>query len=330
LSGHETCLRIKQIDGLREIPLIILTAHAERDAMIEGINAGADDYISKSGEFDVLKARLRAQLRRKQFEDENRAISEQLLRSEVEAADARAAREVAETRAILLEQLEKKNKELEAFSYSVSHDLRAPLRAIDGFCRILEDDYAPALDAEGKRCIGVVRQNAQRMGMLIDDLLRFSKMGRQAIQPEVIDLNEFVAEIVEELKPQTLGRVVELRVGAMPSVRADRAMMRQLLTNLLSNAIKYSAPKASAVIEVGCRQTESGNVYYVRDNGVGFDMQYAHKLFGVFQRLHTVKEFEGTGVGLALVHRIIERHGGRVWAEGAVNEGATISFTLPA
>jgi len=329
LSGHDACKRIKGTPGWREIPLMILTALDERDAMIAGINSGADDYIPKSSDFDVLKARLRAQLRRRQFEDENRAIREELLRKGLEAAEARSAREVAETRAQLLAELERKNKELESFSYSVSHDLRAPLRAIDGFCRILEEDHAPKLDAEARRCIDIVRRNARRMGELIDDLLQFSRMGRQSLKAEPIAMDALFRSVFEELQAPGGGRRIEFKVGAMPSAHADRAMMRQVLANLVANAIKYTAPRESAVIEAGGRATEEGIAYFVRDNGVGFDMRYAHKLFGVFQRLHSAEEFEGTGVGLAIVQRILERHGGRVWAEGELGAGATFHFSLP-
>jgi len=329
LSGHEACKRIKSTPAWRDIPLVILTALDERDAMIEGINAGADDYIPKSSEFDVLKARLRAQLRRRQFEDENRTIREQLLRKEVEAAESRAAREVAETRARLLTELEQKNKELESFSYSVSHDLRAPLRAIDGFCRILEEDHGAQLDAEARRCVRVVRDNTRKMGELIDDLLQFSRLGRQALQPAPLDMEEMARAAFDGLREQASGRRIRLQIDPMPRAIADRPTIRQLLANLLSNAIKYTAPRAAAVIHVGGRLGEPQNTYFVRDNGVGFDMKYAHKLFGVFQRLHSSEEFEGTGVGLALVQRIAQRHGGSAWAEGAVGEGATFFFTLP-
>lgn len=334
LSGHDTCRRIRGNPAWRDIPVIILSALDERDAMLEGINAGADDYITKSGDSDVLSARLRAQLRRRQFEEENRHIREQLLRSEMEAAEARAARELAEMRARLLAELEKKNRELEdknreleSFSYSVSHDLRAPLRAIDGFARILEEEHGPRLDEEARRCIGVVRGNAVRMGGLIDDLLRLSRMGRQGMSPGPLDLAAECRSVFEELRA---GRPVELKVGGLPEAYGDRTMVRQLLHNLLSNAVKYSSKRQTARVEVGVHGDPADRTYYVRDNGVGFDMQYASKLFGLFQRLHADDEFEGTGVGLAIVQRIVQRHGGRVWAESKPGEGATFFFSLPA
>ncbi len=329
ISGHETCRRLKSSPGWRDIPVLMLTARENREAMIEGINAGADDYISKSSEFDVLKARLRAQLRRKQFEDENRHIREQLLQKELEAAQSRAAGELAETRARLLMDLEAKNQELESFSYSVSHDLRAPLRAIDGFSRMLLEGHAQNLDGEGKRLLGVVVDNTRRMGQLIDDLLRFSRLGSTAMQKASVDMSALAKSVALELVESCPGRRIECSMGALSPAYGDPSLLRQVLQNLVGNAFKYSRTREVSRIEVSSRSEEEETVYTVRDNGVGFEMEYAHKLFGVFQRLHSSEEFEGTGVGLALVKRIVERHGGRVWAEGKVNEGASIHFTLP-
>jgi len=328
MSGQETCRQIKSRPERRDIPLIMLTALDERDAMLEGIRLGADDYITKSGDFEVLRARLGAQLRRKQFEDENRRIREELLRKELVEAEARVSKQLAETRAELLAELEKKNKELEAFSYSVSHDLRAPLRAIDGFCQVLEEESAPRLDDEGKRHLRVVRENARRMGELIDDLLAFSRMGRQAMQPTRIDMEKLATDVFEALRSESPGRAIRFQVEKLPPAQADLPMMRQVLINLLSNSIKYTAPRATAEIAMKAKETAEETVYSIRDNGVGFDMQYSHKLFGVFQRLHSNDEFAGTGVGLAIVHRIIERHGGRVWAEGKPDRGAVFYFAL--
>jgi len=226
-------------------------------------------------------------------------------------------------------QLEAANKELEAFSYSVSHDLRAPLRAINGFARILEEEYTTRLDGEGRRLLGVVCSEAKRMGQLIDDLLAFSKMSRQPAESAPIDLAALARAVFAECAAQAPGRQLEFEVQPLPPAQGDRAMLRQVLQNLCSNAIKYTRPRAVAQIEIGGRPEGEKNLYYVKDNGVGFDMQYAGKLFGVFQRLHAEDQFEGTGVGLALVQRVIHRHGGRVWAEAKLNEGATFYFTLP-
>jgi PAS domain S-box-containing protein len=227
-------------------------------------------------------------------------------------------------------QLEAANKELEAFSYSVSHDLRAPLRAIDGFSRVILEDYLDKLDDEGKRVLNIIRSNTKKMGQLIDDLLVFSRLGRQELRASGIDMGELAKAVSEELKFAVPERKLKFTINTLIPTQGDQAMIRQVFVNLLSNAIKFTKPKEGAVIEVDGRSEGNENVYTVKDNGVGFDMQYVGKLFGVFQRLHSAEEFEGTGVGLAIVQRIIHRHGGRVWAEGKVGEGATLYFSLPA
>jgi PAS domain S-box-containing protein len=226
------------------------------------------------------------------------------------------------------EQLTASNRELESFSYSVSHDLRAPLRAVDGFAQMLEEDYGPRLDAEGMRYLSVIRSNTQRMGTLIDDLLEFSRLGRLPISAEVINVDSLVREVVgEALEGHPAAPLVA--IGPLPPVRGDRTLLRQVWMNLIANAIKFSGKAAQPRIEVSGRQDAAENVYSVCDNGVGFDMEYADKLFGVFQRLHRADEFSGTGVGLAIVQRVVTRHGGRVWADGIVNGGAMFSFSLP-
>jgi signal transduction histidine kinase len=226
-------------------------------------------------------------------------------------------------------QLEAANKELESFSYSVSHDLRAPVRAISGFSRILLEDHAHRLDDEGRRVLQVIIADSRRMGRLIDDLLAFSRLGRGDLSLSEVDLHRLVNRVVAELEKATAGRSLRWQVLPLPLVRADRSLLHQVWLNLLGNAVKFTAAVEAAVIEVGCRQEEGREVFYVKDNGVGFDMRYANKLFKVFERLHGPQEFEGTGIGLALTQRIISRHGGTIWAEGKVNGGATFFFTLP-
>ncbi|HKB56830.1 MAG TPA: ATP-binding protein, partial [Lacunisphaera sp.] len=225
-------------------------------------------------------------------------------------------------------QLEAANKELEAFSYSVSHDLRAPLRAVDGFSQAVLEDHGPQLPAEGQRQLQTIRQSAQQMGALINDLLAFSRLSRQELKKRPVDTGRLVHECLGELKLQQEGRRIETKVGELPPCSGDRALLKQVFLNLISNALKYSRKRDPAVIEIGCRQEKGLETYFVRDNGTGFDMRYAPKLFGVFQRLHRAEDYEGTGVGLAIVQRIVHRHGGRVWAEAAPDLGARFFFTL--
>jgi PAS domain S-box-containing protein len=225
-------------------------------------------------------------------------------------------------------QLEVANKELEAFSYSVSHDLRSPLRAVDGFSQAVLEDYSSLLPEEGQRYLRTIREGAQRMGTLIDDLLTFSRLSRTPLNKQDVNINKLVAHVLEELSPQQESRQVEIILGDLPACQGDSALLHQVWINLLSNALKYTRNCPKTIVEVGCKTEEGERVYFVRDNGAGFDMRYAHKLFGVFQRLHRLDEFEGTGVGLAIVQRIVHRHGGRIWAEAAPDKGATFYFTL--
>jgi light-regulated signal transduction histidine kinase (bacteriophytochrome) len=226
-------------------------------------------------------------------------------------------------------QLEAANKELEAFSYSVSHDLRSPLRAIDSYTTMLEEDLADKLDEASKRLLNLVHDSSRRMGILIDELLEFSRVGRQSMSVNKIDMTAAVSEAWSEIRIGSPQGAPDFKVQTLPTAWGDRTFLKQVWTNLLSNALKFSGKMAGPRIEVSGEEHGAEMVYCVRDNGVGFDMQYYNKLFEVFQRLHSERDFSGTGVGLAIVQRVVTRHGGRVWAEGKVNAGAAFFFSLP-
>jgi PAS domain S-box-containing protein len=267
----------------------------------------------ENGQVVELQAVGRDITRLKEAEEEIRQLNEELEQRVIE----RTA------------QLEAANKELEAFSYSVSHDLRAPLRAIDGFSRILIEDHAPQFPEETARLLRIVRENTQQMGRLIDDLLIFSRLSRQPVNKLTIDTVDLVRQVLGTLQSDLEGRQVEIEIEDLPDCQGDPILLKQVWMNLLENALKFTREREVARIEIGCEVKGKEQVYFVKDNGVGFDMQYAHKLFGVFQRLHRSDKFEGTGVGLAIVQRIVHRHGGRVWTEAKTNVGATFVFTLP-
>lgn len=227
------------------------------------------------------------------------------------------------------EKLEDANNELEAFAYSVSHDLRVPLRAIDGFSRIVMEDYEDKLDDEGKRLLKIIRENTHKMGQLIDDILLLSRASRQEMKFTKINMEELVTRVFEEQKLPSQAQNVHLEIKSLPPSYGDRALLQQVLNNLISNSFKFTEPKDERIIEIGAENRKNEVIYYVKDNGVGFDMRYMDKLFGLFQRLHGADEFEGTGVGLSIVQRVIRRHGGTVWGEGKLNKGATFYFSIP-
>jgi PAS domain S-box-containing protein len=233
----------------------------------------------------------------------------------------------ADLRAKVL-QVEHSNKELESFSYSVSHDLRAPLRALNGYSKILEEDYGSQLDNEARRLLGNIKYNSQKMGVLIDDLLAFSRLGRKEVKKVMVNANDMVQSVLNEMKGPG-NTLPTLEVAPLAPGEADPVLLHQVWVNLISNAVKYSSKVAAPLVKIGCTETDKEVTYFVSDNGAGFDMRYIDKLFGVFQRLHDSSEFDGTGIGLAIVQRVIAKHRGRVWAEGAIDKGATFYFTLP-
>jgi light-regulated signal transduction histidine kinase (bacteriophytochrome) len=226
-------------------------------------------------------------------------------------------------------ELQAARHELDSFTHSVSHDLRAPLRAVGGFSRMLLQDFGPHLPPEGKRLLNVVTSSAEQMRQMIDSLLKYSRLGRRAPSIQSVDVSALVQQVVEELREAEGGRRVEVQVAELPRCKGDPALLKQVFVNLLSNAIKFTREKDNPRVQVGFQQQPGGKVYFVRDNGAGFDMRYADKLFGVFQRLHDEGQFEGTGVGLSIVQRIVHRHGGKVWAKAEEGKGATFYFTMP-
>jgi two-component system NtrC family sensor kinase len=333
LGGVATCKQIKNTPAIRDTPLIFLTATEQRDAVIEGLGAGADDFVSKASGFDVLSARVQAQLRRRQIEEEQRKVREQLLRSELEVAEARGARELAETRGKMAEELAhanaelaNANRELETFSYTVSHDLRAPLRTIGAFTQALAEELGDHASDRARDYIRRVLAASSRMADLIEALLELSRISRVPIGRHRVDLSAIAAAVIEDLARHEPGRKVTTAIAPNLVVAADGRLMRSLLDNLLGNAWKFTTRQLHARIEIGAE----GDAFFVRDNGIGFDMARADRLFTPFYRLHTDEALEGMGIGLATARRIVERHGGRIWAEAKLGEGTKISFTIPA
>ena len=351
MDGYELCQAVKADAALSHVPVILVTALSDPGDVIRGLECRADNFILKPYDERYLLSRIQYVLLNIEVQEAQHAALGveiffngkrhfitadrlQILNLLLSTYDAAIQRNKELSRAkedlhALNERLEYANKELESFSYSVSHDLRTPLRHIEGFTGLLKRRIAGSVDPTSLELMTHIETAGKTMNRLIDDLLAFSRMTRADMQTSTVDPNPMIQEILREMETDLLGRQIDWRIATLPTVQADPAMLKQVLTNLISNAVKYTRNRTPAEITINSVEEQEGCVTIsVRDNGAGFDMQYAHKLFGVFQRLHAANEFEGTGIGLATVQRIILRHGGRVWAEGILDKGATFSFTL--
>jgi len=307
MDGIALLQAAKQLD--RDIVGIIMTGEGTITSAVAAMKTGALDYILKPFKLSVILPVL------------SRALAVRDLR----IANAELERSILERTA----ELEAANKELEAFAYSVSHDLRSPLLVISGSAEMLLDDYARSIPANAQEIVRNIIMGSERMAQLINDLLRLSHLGRQALAKSSINVTALVREVLAELQREQRDRRIEVQIGDLPDCTGDPALLRQVFTNLLSNAFKFTRGKETPVVEVICQRQAGENIYGVRDNGAGFDMRQAKELFGAFQRFHSAQQFEGTGVGLSIVHRIIQRHGGRVWAEAAPDKGASFHFSIP-
>jgi hypothetical protein len=293
-----------------------MTGHGTIATAVEAMKAGALDYILKPFDLRVILrvlARTQAMLRLRR---ENAALLERLSLRTVELETANR-------------ELEAANRELEAFSYSVSHDLRSPLRTIDGLLNVIQEDFGAGVPTEARQHMEAISAQATRMGEIIEDLLRLARLGREPLQKRSVDMDQLVQEVVGALRGPEAARNLEIRIGNLPAAQADPSLLRQVWVNLVANALKFTRRCDQALVAIDGAEGAEGRRYSIRDNGAGFDPQRAERLFGIFQRLHAAKEFEGTGVGLSIVRRIVERHGGRIWAEGEPDRGAVFHFTLP-
>jgi two-component system, sensor histidine kinase and response regulator len=302
MDGYELAGILREEEKTHHLPFIFISAvYTDNLNVFKGYEKGAFSFITKPFKAEILINKVKFFMEKHQQEIELQAKNAELL-------------------AI--------NEELEGFSYSISHDLRAPLRALSAYSKMLEEDYAQVLDTEGKRLLDNIHANAKKMGTLVDDLLAFSKLGRKELKKSRIEMEDLVNGVIHEID-QTAPHKAVIDVKPLPPAYGDPVLLTQVWFNLISNAIKYSAKRDQPAIEIGSSVQDDETTYYIKDNGAGFDMKYAHKLFGVFQRLHNPKEFTGTGIGLAIVQRVINRHGGTIWCEAEVDKGAAFYFKLP-
>ena len=310
MDGYELAGILREEEKTSHMPFIFISAvYTDHLNIFKGYEKGAFSFITKPFQPEILINKVKFFVEKYQQEVALSKLNEDLRKKNIE--------------------LELINKELEAFTYSVSHDLKAPLRAMNGYTGILKEDYEKVLDEEGRRLLGNIRKNSEKMTRLIDCLLDLSKLGKKEIIKSTVDMNRLVMTVLEELQPNVTNQMLQLKINDLPSVKGDFELLKRVFVNLLSNAIKYSGKEDIPMVEVGAEVKDQEYIFYIKDNGVGFDTNYKHKLFGVFQRLHRPEEFEGTGIGLAIVQRIILRSGGRVWAESELNNGATFYFSLP-
>jgi two-component system NtrC family sensor kinase len=322
-DGRETCRRIKEVPQIRDTPLVMTGAH---DAdMVDCLAAGADDYVRSVEGPEALRAHVRTQIRRKQSHDESRRIREELMRRELDAAEERAARQLAETRAALVEELEWRNRELEAFSGSVSHDLRGPLQIISSFAETILDEDEEPLGDQVRHRVRRIHAAAERMADLVESLLILARASRGDLRRQKFDMSETARQVAAEVEAREPGRKAEFVIHEGMTADADEGLVRVILENLINNAVKFTRRVDRPVIEVGC----APRGFFVRDNGAGFPAGKAGELFRPFARLHSADDFPGTGIGLTTVHRAVERHGGDIWAEGEDGRGARFWFTLP-
>jgi len=297
----------RQIDSM--LGAIVMTGHGTIDTAVQAMQGGALDYILKPFRLNVILPVIARALDVQRLRRENAELHERERRHSEELAAA--------------------YQDLESFSYSISHDLRAPLRAVDSFAQILVDDFADQLGEEGRRILGIIRDGSQKMDQLIVGLLEFSRAGRRPLDLRRIDMTQLAQAAVDEVMAVYAGPEPRIDIASLPAIAGDAMVMQQVWCNLIGNALKYSSKRPQPVVTISGRVEAQEAIYQVEDNGAGFDMRYADKLFGVFQRLHRTDEFSGTGVGLAIVQRIVGRHGGRIWAQGAPDAGACFQFALP-